>query len=87
MKQLKESAGNKPMMRLLLMSAVAAGLLAASGCAHRNGVYGSVYEGLQTRERLVNPSPEQSPHEIPRPVPYDQYAAERKKLLDGAAPP
>ena len=53
---------------------------ALSGCAPAN-----VYEGLKTRETARNPTPDPVPaSQLP---PYDQYDAERKKLLDSRPNP
>lgn len=54
------------------------GLLA--GCANSENVYGNIYEGLRTREAIVHPSLEQKPPE--KSTSYQEYEAERKKLLE-----
>ena len=54
------------------------GLLA--GCANSERVYGNLYEGLKTREAIVHPSAEQKPAE--KSMSYQEYEAERKKLLE-----
>lgn len=56
------------------------GLLA--GCASSERVYGNIYEGLKTREKIVHPSLEQRPPE--KSMSYQEYEAERKKLLESA---
>lgn len=53
------------------------GLLA--GCANSKGVYGNIYEGLKIREAIVHPSAEQKP--VEKPMSYQEYEAERQKLL------
>ena len=54
------------------------GLLA--GCANSERYYGNVYEGLKAREAIVHPSVEQKPAE--KSMSYQEYEAERKKLLE-----
>jgi len=54
------------------------GLLA--GCANSERVYGSIYEGLKAREAIVHPSAEQNLAE--KSMSYQEYEAERKKLLE-----
>ncbi len=54
------------------------GLLA--GCANSERVYGNIYEGLKTREATVHPSAEQKP--VDKSTSYQEYEAERKKLLE-----
>lgn len=54
------------------------GLLA--GCAHTERYYGNVYEGLKAREATVHPSVAQKPAE--KSMSYQEYEAERKKLLE-----
>jgi hypothetical protein len=53
------------------------GLLA--GCTSES-VYGNIFEGLKTRETIVHPSAEQKPAE--KSMTYQEYQAERKKLLE-----
>jgi len=55
-------------------------LLAVGGCATAEPVYRGIYEGLQIREELVNPSTTYRPME--RRLGYWQYDAERKRLLN-----
>lgn len=55
------------------------GLLA--GCANSERVYGNIYEGLRTREAIVRPSAAQKPTE--KSMSYQEYEAERKRLLEG----
>lgn len=55
-------------------------LLGLIGCADRNAVYRNMYEGLKKREEIVNPTAQSKPAEPT--ISYDQYEAERKKLLD-----
>jgi hypothetical protein len=55
------------------------GLLA--GCANSERYYGNIYEGLKAREAIVHPSIEQKPAE--KSMSYQEYEAERKKLLEG----
>jgi hypothetical protein len=56
------------------------GLLA--GCTNSEGVYGNIYEGLKIREAIVHPSAEQKP--VEKPISYQRYEAERKKLLESS---
>jgi hypothetical protein len=53
------------------------GLLA--GCTS-DSVYGNIFQGLKTRETIVHPSAEQIPTE--KSMSYQEYEAERKKLLE-----
>lgn len=54
----------------------------SAGCTDSERIRDNVYEGLQTRERMVHPSVEQSPAE--KPLSYPEYEAERKKLLENS---
>lgn len=54
------------------------GLLA--GCANSKRYYGNIYEGLKTWEAIVHPSMGQKPAE--KSMSYQEYEAERKKLLE-----
>jgi hypothetical protein len=54
-------------------------LLAVGGCATAEPVYRGIYEGLQTREELVNASTTDRPLE--RRPGYEEYKAERERLL------
>lgn len=58
-----------------LLSVTLAGAL--SSCTSER-VHENVYEGLKTRERIVEPIPETNPPE--KLPPYSEYEAERKKL-------
>lgn len=51
-----------------------------SGCAISERYYGNVYEGLKTRESIVRPSVEQKSAD--KFMSYQEYEAERKKLLE-----
>ncbi len=51
-----------------------------AGCASSERVYGNIYEGLKTRETIVHPSVEPGPPE--KSMSYQEYEAERKKLLE-----
>jgi hypothetical protein len=59
---------------------VAAAILAAavSGCASEREVYEGVYNMLQTREQFANPLREKAVGE--KPMSYEQYEKERKKV-------
>lgn len=50
----------------------------SSGCANRDHVYESLYEGLEARERIVNPERPKPPDD--QPMNYQQYKWEREKL-------
>ena len=52
-------------------------LLGAGGCASADSIYRGLYQGLQAREDLVNPSPAYRPAE--RRLRYDEYLAERER--------
>ncbi|MFH1147593.1 MAG: hypothetical protein V1736_07790 [Pseudomonadota bacterium] len=49
------------------------------GCAGKEGIYQGMYDGLRTREQIVNPQPAQLPRE--EPVSYQQYKSEREEVL------
>ena len=55
-------------------------LLLFLGCTGKSIVYESIYEGLQTRERLKNL--DESIPEEEEPLNYQQYKIEREKLLE-----
>jgi hypothetical protein len=58
----------------MLMASLGPALSSCSSAQVREGVY----EGLKSRERIVEPIPEMPPPEtLP---PYPEYEAERKKL-------
>jgi hypothetical protein len=60
--------------RTLLLAALAAALASCSNSRMRE----NVYEGMKSRERIVEPIPEMNPPEqLP---PYPEYEAERNKL-------
>jgi hypothetical protein len=46
------------------------------GCASKEKVYESVYEGLKQREQIVNPSNEPVPQKLPS---YNEYLKENGK--------
>lgn len=54
-------------------------VLAVGGCAATDGLYRGIYQGLQIREELVNPSAGPGKD---RPLTYSEYAAERQRILD-----
>lgn len=51
-----------------------------AGCANVERYYGNIYEGLRTKEAIVHPLAGQQPAQ--KPMSYQAYAAERKKLLE-----
>jgi hypothetical protein len=67
-------------MRAAIAIALCAYLGLLAGCANSERYYGNVYEGLKTREAIVHPSVEQKPAE--KSMSYQEYEAERKKLLE-----
>ena len=67
-------------MRTVVTIVLCAHLGLLAGCANSERVYGNLYEGLKTREAIVHPSAEQKPAE--KSVSYQEYEAERKKLLE-----
>jgi hypothetical protein len=71
--QSMESLGYKIMGLIILIP-----LLAATGCTSRERVYENIYEGLQMREQIVNPSQEPVP---PRPPDYSVYKRDREDIL------
>lgn len=68
-------------MRIVLSTALCAHLTLLAGCASQERLYGNVYEGLKTRETLVHPSVAAKPPK--KSMSYQEYEAERKKLLEG----
>jgi len=52
--------------------------LAATCCSRRERVYENMYEGLQMREQIVNPTEEPVP---PPPPDYREYKRDREKIL------
>lgn len=67
-------------MRAALTIVLWVPLALLAGCANSERVYGNIYEGLKTREAIVHPSAEQKPPE--KSMSYQEYEAERKKLLE-----
>jgi len=51
-----------------------------AGCANSERINASIYEGLKTRNTIINPSAERKPGE--KSMSYQEYEAERKKLLE-----
>lgn len=64
---------NKILLPLLMLLSAT-----ITACAAREQVYNSLYEGLQTREQLVNAPLDPVPKEHPR---YDEYKRERDEIL------
>lgn len=67
-------------MRTVIAIALCVHLGLLAGCANSERVHGNIYEGLRTREAIVHPSAEQKPPE--KSMSYQEYEAERKKLLE-----
>ena len=67
-------------MRKVFAITLCASLGLLSGCANSERVYGSIYEGLKTREAIVHPTVDRKPAE--KSMSYQEYEAERKKLLE-----
>ncbi|TCV80114.1 hypothetical protein [Sulfurirhabdus autotrophica] len=55
-------------------------ILLLSGCANKETAYANIYEGLKTRNVIMNPVSEQKPSD--KSMSYQEYEAERKKLLE-----
>ena len=51
------------------------------GCASKDQVYESIYEGLQSTERMRNPDRKYPADADKEPMNYQQYKLEREKLL------
>jgi len=51
------------------------------GCAGKDRVYESIYEGLQSTERILNPDRDCPAEADKEPMNYQQYKLEREKLL------
>ena len=66
------------MKRVLLSSTLL--LVGLAGCASTEQFYGSIYQGLQTREELVDPRPAGGIRRN-RPLSYEEYEVERKRIL------
>lgn len=77
---ISRAAETRTGMRTVLTIALCADLSLLTACASRERVYGAIYEGLKTREAIVLPSTEQKPTH--RTISYQEYEAERKKLLE-----
>jgi hypothetical protein len=75
---LAESEG---IVRTMIFVASCAHLGLLAGCANSERYYSNVYEGLKAREAIVHPSAEPRPAQ--RSMSYQEYEAERKKLLEG----
>ncbi len=67
-------------MRAAIAIALCAHLGLLAGCANSERYYVNVYEGLKTREAIVNPSAEQKPAE--KSMSHQEYEAGRKNLLE-----
>ncbi|MDG4554504.1 MAG: hypothetical protein P9E24_09700 [Candidatus Competibacter sp.] len=67
-------------MRAVFTITLCANLSLLAGCASNERIYGNIYEGLKTREAIVHPSAEQKSPE--KSMSYQEYEAERKKLLE-----
>lgn len=66
-------------MRIVSVMALCIPLVFLAGCVSQERVYGNIYEGLKTREMNVNPGID--PNQVEKPMPYQEYENERKKLL------
>lgn len=67
-------------MRNVLAIILLAHLASLAGCTNSERTRASIYEGLKARERFVEPQLEQRPDE--KPIIYQEYDTERKKLLE-----
>lgn len=65
-------------MRAATAIAICAQLGLLAGCANSESIYGNIYEELRAREAMVHPSSEPAG----KSMSYQDYDAERKKLLE-----
>jgi len=72
-----QASGSKGKIKPILSMTVMI-LIFLAGCASRERVYENLYEGLQQRERIVNPSDENVPGDHPS---YKEYSREREDLM------
>jgi hypothetical protein len=66
---------------LVVLLCMLVGLFA--GCANSERINASVYEGLNARNAILDPSANHNP--TGKPLPYQEYEAERKKLMENTA--
>jgi hypothetical protein len=64
----------------IVVAALSLLILGVAGCTSADSVYRGIYEGLQVREELVNPSP--AYRATDKRLGYWEYEAERKRLLN-----
>ena len=74
---------NKTRPAIPLPVTLALALLAFSGCSPAEKVYRNMYDGLQKREQMVNPSDDLLPRENSS---YDAYTKEREEILKKDSP-
>jgi hypothetical protein len=55
----------------------------SAGCANNERINASVYDGLKARNAILNPSTGHS--SVGKPLSYQEYEAERKKLMENTA--
>lgn len=67
-------------MRTFIAIVLFAQLGFITGCANKETAYANIYEGLRTRNAILNPAADQKPGE--KPMSYQEYEAERTKLLE-----
>ena len=67
-------------MRTVIAIVLCTNLGLLAGGSNRERVYSNIYEGLKTREGIVNTQSEPKPAE--KSMSYQGYEAERKKLLE-----
>ena len=67
------------MKRVLLSSTLL--LVGLAGCASTERFYGGIYQGLQTREELVNTRPAGGIRRD-RPLSHEEYEVERNRILN-----
>lgn len=68
------------MMRTVIIGVLCLSLGFLAGCANVDRYFGNVYEGLRAGEAIAHPSLEQK--SVEKPMSYQKYEAERKKLLE-----
>jgi len=62
----------------MIIAVVLATSILLTGCAGDGNIYDNIYHGLQSSKPIVNPLYDQRPAH--KPMTYQEYEAERKKL-------
>ena len=68
-------------MRMAMVITLCALVSCFTGCADNARINASIYEGLKTRNVITTLPAEKIPPE--KSISYQEYEAERKKLLEG----